>query len=249
MGGLIAVWTIWQSEGRYRNNTIAVVLLFLLTIFVSWVLWGKAAATPIVQGPGPTMSFHEAFELSFIMPLSWVPLVADYASRARSAKSATLAPALGYLVGSLWMYGIGFAGALFTGEADPTPMLLAAGLGIAALGIVVLSTVTTTFLDVYSAVVSARNISPRLPEKSLGIAIVVIGTIAAIALDSDLYINFLLMIGAVFTPLSAILLTDYFLLRLDFRKSQVDAASCSRSPAELRPISYSPPSAALPVRP
>lgn len=225
MGGLIAVWTIWQSEGRYRNNTVTVVLLFLLTIFVSWVLWGKAAATPVVQGPGPTMSFHEAFELSFIMPLSWVPLVADYASRARSAKSATLAPALGYLVGSLWMYGIGFAGALFTGEADPTPMLLAAGLGIAALGIVVLSTVTTTFLDVYSAVVSARNISPRLPEKSLGIAIVVIGTIAAIILDSDLYINFLLMIGAVFTPLSAILLTDYFLLRLDFRKSQVDAAS------------------------
>lgn len=226
MGGLVAIWTIWQSEGRYRNNAVTVVLLFLLTVFVSWVLWGQASAKPITTDSlAATMPFHQAFELSFIMPLSWVPLVADYASRARSAKSAALAPALGYLVGSLWMYGIGFAGALFTGEADPTPMLLAAGLGIAALGVVVLSAVTTTFLDVYSAVISARNVSPRLPEKSLGIAVIVIGTLAALVLDSDLYINFLLLIGAVFTPLSAILLTDYFLLRLDFRKSRVDAAS------------------------
>jgi len=225
MGGLIAIWTIWQAEGRYGNNTITVVLLFLLTVFVSWVLWGRASASaPALDKVAVTMSFHEAFELSLVMPLSWVPLVADYASRARSAKSAALAPAFGYLVGSLWMYGIGFAGALFTGEADPTPMLLAAGLGVAALGIVILSTVTTTFLDVYSAVVSARNVSPRLPEKSLGIAVVVLGTVAALILDSELYISFLLLIGAVFVPLSAILLTDYFLLRLDFRHRRVDAA-------------------------
>lgn len=224
MGVLIGLWTIWEAEGKHRKNTVTVILLFLLTVFVSWVLWGKAPATPTVPVQvNPTMSFHKAFELSLVMPLSWVPLVADYARKARSVQSAVLSPTMGYLVGSLWMYGIGFAGALFTGEADPTPMLLAAGLGIAALGIVALSTVTTTFLDVYSAVVSARNVSPRLPEKSLSIAIVAIGTLAA--LYSNIYENFLEFIGAVFAPMSAILLADYFILRIDSRKLRFDIPS------------------------
>lgn len=221
MGVLIGFWTIWETEGQHRKNTITVILLFLLTLFVSWVLWGKSVE-PSTHRPQleTTMSFGKAFELSLIMPLSWVPLVADYARKARSTRAAVLAPTLGYLVGSLWMYGIGFVGAYLTGEADPTPMLLAAGLGISALSIIALSTVTTTFLDVYSAVVSARNISPRLPEKSLSVAIVCIGTLAA--LYGNIYHNFLEFIGAVFAPMSAIVLVDYFLLRVDSRSHSVD---------------------------
>lgn len=224
MGALIALWTLWEIAGRHKGNTITVILLFLLTVFISWVLWGKAATSPMVATVAPTpMPFLTAFELSLVMPLSWVPLVADYARKARSLRAATLAPALGYLVGSLWMYGIGFAGALFTGEADPTPMLLAAGLGIAALGVVVLATVTTTFLDVYSAVVSVRNIAPKLPEKSLSLIVVVIGT--GLALWTHIYEPFLAFIGAAFAPMCAILLTDYFLLKADSRNRKADAGS------------------------
>ncbi len=223
MGALIALWTLWETDGKHYRNTVTVLLLFLLTVFVSWVLWGKLASGQSVPSPAsPAMSFSQAFELSLVMPLSWVPLVADYARKARSSRAAVFAPTLGYLVGSLWMYGIGFAGALLTGEADPTPMLLAAGLGTAALGIVALSTVTTTFLDVYSAVASARNVSPQLPERLLGLTIVAIGTGAALLLDSGLYMGFLHLIGAVFAPFSAILLADYFLLHVDRRKSRFD---------------------------
>ncbi|MEN3929952.1 putative hydroxymethylpyrimidine transporter CytX [Microvirga sp. W0021] len=219
MGALIGLWSLWEVEGRQRKNTITVILLFLLTVFISWVLWGKAGdASAISVSPEPPMPFSKAFELSFIMPLSWLPLVADYAYRSRSASAATLAPSLGYLVGSLWMYGIGFIGALYTGEADPTPMLLAAGLGIVALSIVALSTIMTTFLDVYSAVASARNIVPELPEKGLSIAVISIGTL--LALYSNIYENFLMFIGAIFAPMAAILLTDYFLLRHDARSSR-----------------------------
>ncbi len=224
LGALIALWSVWEAAGKHRGNTITVIILFLLTVFISWVLWGKVSVSPaMTASAAPSLSFQQAFELSLVMPLSWVPLVADYACKARSARAATLAPACGYLVGSLWMYGIGFAGALATGEADPTPMLLAAGLGIAALGVVVLATVTTTFLDVYSAVVSARNIAPALPEKTLSIAVVVVGTIAA--LFTNIYEPFLLFIGAAFAPMCGILLTDYFVLKVDHRALKVDALS------------------------
>ena len=224
MGCLIALWAFWESQGNHSGNTIAVILLGLLGLVVTYVLWQKAG-TSVRPAPPVTMSFSEAFELSLIMPLSWVPLVADYASRAKSAKTACLAPALGYFVGSVWMYLVGFFGAMLTGEASPTPMLLAAGLGIIALCVVVFSTIVTTFLDVYSAVASAKNIWPNLPDKAFGLAVVVIGTSAALIWDSELYMYFLSCIGAVFAPLSAILFTDYFLLRKDMREQSVSYPS------------------------
>ncbi len=220
LGGLVALWAFWESRGQHSGNVVAVILLALLGLLTTWVLWrhpGEAAAAHAPAG----LSFGEAFELSLIMPLSWVPLVADYACRAKSARAACLAPALGYFCGSVWMYGLGFAGAILTGKADPSPMLMAAGLGTAALSVLVFSTVVTTFLDVYSAVASARNIVPNLPEKTAGLAVVAIGTGAAMFWDSSVYVNFLHCIGAVFAPLSAIIFTDYFLLRADERDRAV----------------------------
>lgn len=224
MGCLVLLWALWESEGKTVGNSLAVLLLGLLAVLVSWTLWGRAEGAVIAE-PVKSMSFSEAFELSLIMPLSWVPLVADYACRAKSARAACLAPALGYLAGSVWMYCLGFAGALITGEADPTPMLLAAGLGVAALSVVVLSTVVTTFLDVYSAVASAKNVAPALPVKPMSCVVVFLGTCAALVWDSDVYISFLSCIGAVFAPLSAVLFTDYFLLRVDAREQSMSLPS------------------------
>ena len=224
MGCLVLLWALWESDGKTMGNSLAVLLLGLLAVLVSWTLWGRAEGVTIVA-PAKPMPFSEAFELALIMPLSWVPLVADYACRAKSARAACLAPALGYLAGSVWMYCLGFAGALITGEADPTPMLLAAGLGVAALSVVVLSTVVTTFLDVYSVVASARNVMPTLPVKTTSCIAVFLGTCAALVWDSNVYINFLSCIGAVFAPLSAILFTDYFLLRVDAREQAMSLPS------------------------
>ena len=49
------------------------------------------------------------------------------------------------------MYVIGMGAALFTGTYDIAVIMVKAGLGIAGLFIIVLSTVTTTFLDAFSA--------------------------------------------------------------------------------------------------
>ena len=226
LGCLIALWALWETAGKHTGNTIAVIMLGLLAVLVSHTLWAKAGAAGIARPAAPAaMSFADAFELSLVMPLSWVPLVADYASRAKSARAACLAPALGYLTGSVWMYGLGFAGALLTGQPDPTPMMMAAGLGMAALSVLVISTVATTFLDVYSVVATARNIAPRLNERATGLCAVAIGTGAALVWDSALYIHFLHLIGAVFAPLSAILFTDYFLMRRDDRHQTVSVPS------------------------
>jgi purine-cytosine permease-like protein len=111
------------------------------------------------------------------------------------------------------MYIIGLAAAIFTGDSDIAKILMAAGFSVVAMVIVILSTVTTTFLDVYSAAVSAMNISKRINEKWLAIGVCILGTIIAIFTPIEEYENFLYLIGSVFAPMIAILITDYFILK------------------------------------
>jgi len=91
--------------------------------------------------------------------------------------------------------------------------MLAANMGLTALGVVILSTVTTTFLDAYSAGVSFGNIFPKLNEKLVAIIMTLIGIFIALWVDIENYENFLIAIGSVFAPLFAILLTEYFILK------------------------------------
>lgn len=211
IGILIAMWLYFGNAGMKKLNITAVFLLFILTlvlgaiIFKDKTLLSKASTTGI--------SFGGALELSIIMPLSWLPLIADYTRFAKSEKQGAYGSFIGYFLGSSWMFIIGLGAAIVSNNADPSVMMLAANLGMAALGIVVLSTVTTTFLDIYSAGVSFLNIMPKLNEKKVGIVMTVIGTLIAIIVPIENYESFLYAIGSVFSPLFAILITDYFIIK------------------------------------
>ena len=212
IGGLIFAWIALGQEGGWKKvNMVAVFLLFGLTIVLSTVVFQdpSALAKPAAGG----MSFGEGVELGVVMPLSWLPLIADYTRFAKSGKTAAWGSWIGYFVGSCWMYAIGLGGAIVAGNADPSAIMLAANLGMAALGIIVLATVTTTFMDAYSAGVSFTTLYPKLNEKQVALAMTVVGTVLALVVDMENYESFLLAIGSVFAPLFAVLLTDYFLLK------------------------------------
>ncbi len=96
------------------------------------------------------------------MPLSWLPLISDYTREAEKPFAATLASTVTYGVVSCWMYLIGMGAAIYTGQSDIAQILLQAGLGVVGLLIVVFSTVTTTFLDAWSAGISAESHRPQV---------------------------------------------------------------------------------------
>jgi purine-cytosine permease-like protein len=85
---------------------------------------------------------------------------------------------------------------------------------------VVLSTVTTTFMDVYSAGVSFLNIMPKLEEKKIGIIMTILGTAMAIVFPIENYENFLYAVGSVFAPLFAILIADYFIIKKNMKSEE-----------------------------
>lgn len=102
---------------------------------------------------------------------------------------------------------------LFTGEGDVAAIMVKAGMGAAALIIILFSTVTTTFLDAYSAGVSAVSLPLRLKEKPAAILVAIIGILLAVFTPVTQFETFLYLIGSVFAPMIAIQITDYFILK------------------------------------
>ena len=122
------------------------------------------------------------------------------------------------------MYVIGMGAAIFTGEYDIAVIMVKAGLGIAALVILVFSTVTTTFLDAWSAGISAESLSKKLNGKKTAIAVTVIGAAGAILFPMDDITDFLYLIGSVFAPMIAVQIADAFILHSDASAKELSAS-------------------------
>ena len=211
IGVLIIVWILVGLTNLGKLNTIAMAALFILTMVLFKVIFlGGNGAQAIVDD---SLSFGAAVELAVAMPLSGLPLISDYTREAEKPLAATSVSVIVYSIVSIFMYMIGMGAAIYTGESDIAQIMLKAGFGIVGLLIIVFSTVTTTFLDAYSAGVSCVSISGKIPEKWAAIIVTVIGTIAAIVYPMDNITNFLYLIGSVFAPMIAVQIADYFILK------------------------------------
>ena len=210
IGALIALWVLIGIENLGKVNTVAMAALFILTIVLSFVIFGKGTMHAV---GGDGMSFGAAVELSVAMPLSWLPLISDYTREAEKPVRATAVSAVVYGLVSCWMYVIGMGAAIFTAESDIAQIMLKAGLGIAGLLIVVFSTVTTTFLDAYSAGVSSESIFAKIKGKWVAVGVTVLGVVGAVTLPLYDITDFLYFIGSVFAPMIAIQIADFFILK------------------------------------
>ena len=210
IGALIVLWILIGIKNLGKVNTVAMGALFVLTIILSFVIFGNGSAMDIT---GESMTFGAAVELSVAMPLSWLPLISDYTREAKKPVKATVISAITYGLVSGWMYVIGMGAAIFTGESDIAQIMVKAGLGIAGLLIIVFSTVTTTFLDAYSAGVSSESLSVKINGKWVAVVATMIGMAGAIFLPLSDITDFLYFIGSVFAPMIAIQIADFFILK------------------------------------
>ena len=209
VGVLIIGWILLGNKSLLKLNTVVMLLLLVFSLILGFVVFSKSGQSTAIATEG--MSFGAAVELNVAMSLSWMPLISDYTRNLKKPASGTIGSVASYFIGSVLMYVIGLGAALYAGTSDISGILLSAGLGIVALVIVVLSTVTTTFLDVYSAGVSAVNLHKKANEKISAITACILGTLLAIFVSMSQYESFLYLIGSAFAPLFAILFVDYYI--------------------------------------
>ena len=215
------VTTLWAVLGhRFWKwlQRFAVTALLLLCCVMTYVLFSKYGWDQLTKlSSTRSMPFMTGLDLVIAMPMSWLPLVCDYSRFAKSTSAAFWGTWIGYFLVSSWMYVIGLSAALATGSATPESMVLqlmvGMGLALPAIIIVLFSTFTTTFLDIYSTAVSSLNIWPALGERRGSVFCGILGTALALVFPATAYESFLLFIGSVFCPLFGIVLADFFVLR------------------------------------
>ena len=218
IGALIVLWIVVGITSLKWINTIAMTLLFVLTIILSRHVFSGEAAGPM----GDAMSFGAAVELGAAMPLSWIPVVGDYTMNSEKKKIGAFVAAGVYTIVSIWMQFIGLGAALYAGETDISLVMIKAGIGTIGLLIVVLSTVTTTFLDAYSAGISSRSILKRLNAKTVGVVVTILGTVLAMVYNMDDITGFLYLIGSVFAPMTAVLIADQLILKSKYIRKEFE---------------------------
>ncbi|WP_076459781.1 putative hydroxymethylpyrimidine transporter CytX [Limosilactobacillus caccae] len=219
IAALISLWILVGLTHLEKINLVAIALLLLLTIWLSTIIFTghNPQATP-----SPSLTFGEAVELAIAMPLSWLPLISDYTSKAAAPRLTTFTSVAAYTIGSCWMYIIGMGATLLTGQDNIATVMRHAGMGVAGLLIIVFSTVTTTFMDAYSAGVSSLTVWRKLNKTHVALVATIIGFITASLFPMDNISPFLYIIDSVFTPMIAIQLTDFFILRKTPAHHQVE---------------------------
>ena len=179
------LWLTWQFLGRAHTQ--------------GWEsLWNRA-------GTGG-MSKLSALDLVIAMPVSWLPLVADFARHGRSGNSTLRGTWLGYAVANTWCYSLGVLIATTTPSTDLVSALLLAQGGLIALGLILIDEVDNAYGDLYSGSVAGHSLQPRWSIRKWGLALAVLCTALALVLPMHSLEPFLLMLSSVFVPLYGVIL-------------------------------------------
>lgn len=220
----MAVWgplaVVRQWLGRF-----AVWLVLLTTLWLTWYLAVRYNLRQLLSKPGTgEFPFWAAVDLVIAMPISWMPLVADYSRFARRAAPAFWGTAAGYFLANVWFYGLGALILLAAGVTqEPKGFVEAIALigGPLALLVLLVDETDEAWADLYSCAVSLSNIFPTVNQRGLLVGLGLFSFVVALLLDMTQYEGFLLLIGSVFVPLFGVLASDYFSVRRHYEVGEL----------------------------
>jgi putative hydroxymethylpyrimidine transporter CytX len=211
-GGLLAV-LVGGSMVRLVRRLVSRFALPLVVLSLLWLTWqflGMAQAqgwSALWNRPGAGgMGVLSALDLVIAMPISWLPLVADYARHGRDGRAALRGTWFGYAIANTWCYALGVLVALTLPSQDLVTALLVAQGGIIALSLILVDEVDNAYGDAYSGAVSSHSLAPKWSIRRWGFAMVAACTALALVLPMHDLEPFLLLLSSVFVPLFGVIL-------------------------------------------
>ena len=212
-GGVLVLLLAGSMTQLVRKlvSRVALPLVIGSLLWLTWQFGGQVKALGMDAfwaRPGDgSMGMLSAMDLVIAMPVSWLPLVADYARYGKSGRSAMSGTWLGYALANIWCYALGV---LVVTVAQPgtdlvTALLLAQG-GLLALSLILIDEIDNAYGDVYSGAVSGHSLKPNLSVRQWGLGLAVLCTGLALVLPMHSLEPFLLMLSSVFVPLYGVIL-------------------------------------------
>jgi len=216
IGVMLTLWTYLGPEKWKTLETISVAMLLALTAWLTYITLTRFNISELLSRPGTGgISYWLGLDLVVAMPISWVPLVADYARFSKTLGGSFWGTYIGHFISCALFYFIGALTNVAVGAPDPIAIIASYGLGVPAMLIIIFSTLTTGFLDVYSAAITFKNIMPGASVKKQIILVGAVSTIIAVFFPVEAYEWFLLLLVSAFVPLAVIMVMDYYARRYD----------------------------------
>jgi NCS1 family nucleobase:cation symporter-1 len=205
---------------RYATGAVLIVMIYLFVQLLRHPLPGFTH--------GSWSGYWVATDSVIAVAISWAPLVADYTRHSRSQRAAFTGAMAGYSVTQVLCYVIGLLALVTVAHGNPDHIygaFIALPLGSLGFAILAARELDQAFADLYSTAVSIQNLRPLWDRRILAGTITALTTAGALWLNISDYQNFLLLIGSVFVPMSAVLITDFFIVS----RGRWDLSAAARS--------------------
>ena len=212
-GGVLVLLLAGSMTSLVRQ-TISRFALPLVIASLLWLTWqfGTRLSAQDLQafwartGDG-SMGLPAAMDLVVAMPVSWLPLVADYARHGKSGKGAFAGTFVGYVAANIWCYALGvMVASVSEPGVDLVNALLLAQGGLIALSLILVDEIDNAYGDVYSGAVSTHSVLPSASIRQWGMGLAVLCTLLALVLPMRSIEPFLLTLSSVFIPLYGVIL-------------------------------------------
>lgn len=227
---LVVAWLILVRGPvsiEWANKIVAPALAVMTVVMLIVLLTSNSfadisAAKPLEAFADDRLNFAAALELSFATGFSWWTIMGNLARLTRTQRAAFWPNLIGIFFASVVAGMVGTMAALVLGEVDPTVWMVPLGgavLGVLALTFIAFANVTSMVSQTYSgglAIIRAGgSVVRRIPWPAF-VAVLYAPSAVVVFWPAALYDNFfkfVAWIGLVMAPLTAVYLTDFFLLR------------------------------------
>lgn len=224
----VVIYAFVMRGGTGLERVTKVLFFFIVGIGL-WMMYmlltqqsdAIAAATPAYASGSLQWDYVTGIEIGIVSLLSWWPYIGAMVRESPDAHTATLPSMLGMGLPVPILSVVGLAAILALQVSDPAAWLVQLGgplYGVIALLFVIAANLGTTLAGVYSTAVGLRQV-PGLANASwrtlilIGLLPVAAVTILVPELFFANFGTFLAFIGVFFSPICAIQIVDYLIIR------------------------------------
>jgi putative hydroxymethylpyrimidine transporter CytX len=210
VGGPIGVVRQWLEK-------FAVWIALATGVWLTIHAFSTMDVAALLRQPGDgSLPFGSGVDLAIALPISWLPLVADYNRFSRSTRQGFWGTMLGFFITNAWFLSLGallLLGSKVAQEPKDFASAIALTAGWIALLILLADETHNAWADLYSSAVSLQNLFPKGKQRWLIVGLGAACFLVAVFLDITRYQNFLYLIGSFFVPLFGLLTADFFVLK------------------------------------
>lgn len=226
VGGIILpiILLLIDPKIGFKLSNVAVPIMLAFSFYMLIKLLSADNLTALLSFKAThETSWVYAFEAIFAYAVVWLQYIGSWNRMAKSEKGGFWGTYIGLAVAGMLLGVVGGMATILTGEVDPTKWMIELDLGVGAFICIIVGTLTTITVLIYSAVMSVLTVFPNLSFR-------VITTLIALPALPFIFFNslrdafgFILIFGAMLAgPYWAIILTDYFFLR----KQEINVKAC-----------------------